>query len=338
MIQVSQMLHESRRHFYLTAALALAASLVAELILDGQTQKPQLKLQTINHLALSVQNTERTVQFYQAVFGMRNVAQSGSAPRLQIGSGPQSISFLQGRPGLAQITLGVAGFDAEDIIKTVQAYGVKRVTTAGHIPMTAWVAKRGDTTEVFVNDPSGLTVQIQDVSYCGGTGPLGERCQAAPMAIQPSKAPARPSTINHIVLMLPEADRSHEFLQELFGMRGGKFVGPGPQWLGFQKSSDGSVSVDHFCFGLENFHPEGAIRRFVEFGLALQEGDPRKEGARTEWGLAGPRRTRGFKRPPSAPGREMPIEVFVSDPDNFEVQVNDVNFCGGDGWLGDKCS
>jgi catechol 2,3-dioxygenase-like lactoylglutathione lyase family enzyme len=318
-------------------AVALIGCLALQLLLRAQSPKPQLKLQTINHLALSVSNTERSLQFYQSVFGLRNVAQPGSTPRLRIGTGPQSISLVSGRPGLSYVTLGVAGFSPDAVIKTLLAYGVKRVAVAGHDPLTAWVTKRGESSEVFVNDPSGLTVQIQDVSYCGGTGLLGERCQAVPIAIQPSKAPARLSTINHVVLVLPDADRSRKFFQEIFGMREGKFVGPGPQWLGFQQSMDGGVGVDHFCFGLENFHPEGAIRRFVEFGLTLQEGDPRKEGARTEWGLAGPNRTRGFKRPPSAPGREMPIEVFVSAPDNFEVQVNDVNFCGGDGWLGDKC-
>lgn len=31
------------------------------------------------------------------------------------------------------------------------------------------------------------------------------------------------------------------------------------------------------------------------------------------------------------------MEVFVTDPDSFTVQVTDVNYCGGYGRLGNKC-
>jgi hypothetical protein len=33
-----------------------------------------------------------------------------------------------------------------------------------------------DTPEITFDDPDGFTVQIQDVSYCGGVGPLGNIC------------------------------------------------------------------------------------------------------------------------------------------------------------------
>jgi hypothetical protein len=36
----------------------------------------------------------------------------------------------------------------------------------------------GRTPEVFLWDPDHIRVQIQDVSYCGGSGPLGSLCSS----------------------------------------------------------------------------------------------------------------------------------------------------------------
>src|SRR5262249_24620919 len=107
------------------------------------------------------------------------------------------------------------------------------------------------------------------------------------------------------------------------------------------KSTDGKNGIDHFCFGMENFDPDGAIRRFVEFGLALQEGDPDPKAAvaTSVYGLAGPLRTRRFKQDRSAPGKEVPFEIFVTDPDRFTIRVTDVNYCPSNwGWVGDGCN
>jgi hypothetical protein len=32
------------------------------------------------------------------------------------------------------------------------------------------------TAELYFNDPDNISIQIQDVSYCGGSGRLGEIC------------------------------------------------------------------------------------------------------------------------------------------------------------------
>jgi hypothetical protein len=36
----------------------------------------------------------------------------------------------------------------------------------------------GGTPELYFTDPDGLAIQIQDVTYCGGGGFLGELCPA----------------------------------------------------------------------------------------------------------------------------------------------------------------
>jgi hypothetical protein len=51
-------------------------------------------------------------------------------------------------------------------------------------PMTHYVSLRmpdrggapGGTPELYFTDPDGLVMQIQDTSYCGGAGHLGNVC------------------------------------------------------------------------------------------------------------------------------------------------------------------
>ncbi len=51
-------------------------------------------------------------------------------------------------------------------------------------PLVSWVRMRsgglggaeGDTPELFFTDPDGIVIQLQDASYCGGAGRLGNVC------------------------------------------------------------------------------------------------------------------------------------------------------------------
>ena len=323
-----------------TACKALTLALCAATLASpsvAQSKKPQVAVKTLNGLALVVTDVGRSVEFYESAFGMRNHAPQGAAPMLEIGTGPSFMTLRQGpTPRLDHIQLGVEGFNAEEVMKTLLAHGVMRSTTASPAPMTAWIVKRGETSELFLNDPNGLKIQLQDVSYCGGSGPLGDKCPRQ-VRIRPANSATRVHTFNHFGVTVSDPPRSRRFFEEVFGMHE-SFIGPGPQWMAMLRSKDGKPDVDHFCMGMENFHPDGAIRRFVEYGLQLQEGNS-DQGVTSVYGLAGALRTRRFKQDRSAPGKEVPIEIFVTDPDKFTVQVNDVNYCPANwGWLGDGCN
>jgi catechol 2,3-dioxygenase-like lactoylglutathione lyase family enzyme len=306
----------------------------------AQTRKPQIAVKLLNGLTLSVSDLPRSLEFYQSLFGMRNYARDGASPILEVGSGPAFLALRQGAgPGLDHITLGAQGFNADEALKTLAAHGVTRSATPSTAPMTAWIVTRGDTQELFLNDPSGLKIQIQDVSYCGGSGRLGDRC-SRPVMLKPNNAAARVHTFNHFAVSVTDQNATRKFFQEVFGMNGST-IGSGPQWMAILKSPDGKNGLDHYCFGMENFHPDGAIRRLVEFGLTLQEGAPPPEAgkATSVYGLSGPLRTRRFTQDRSAPGKEVPLEIFLTDPDQFTVQLNDVNYCPANwGWLGDGCN
>src|SRR5579863_6116466 len=93
---------------------------------SAQSIKPQIQVRTLNHLTLTVRDVSRSLKFYQSLFDMPNYAPQGATPRLQIGSGPQSLGLRDGGPGVPYITLGVEAFNAEQIMKALSAYGVTR--------------------------------------------------------------------------------------------------------------------------------------------------------------------------------------------------------------------
>lgn len=56
------------------------------------------------------------------------------------------------------------GFDADHILEKLTSHG-----------LTGSMRRRGDTKELMFTDPDNIRVQLQDVSYTGGVGPLGNR-------------------------------------------------------------------------------------------------------------------------------------------------------------------
>jgi hypothetical protein len=120
------------------------------------------------------------VAFYQRVFGMRMQYNQGTEadwsrkviPIVGIGKGPQFLAFAASKDGgrIDHFCLGVENFDSADMVKRLAAHGVK-----------ASVRMRADSSppseELTFRDPDNITVQLQDVTYCGGEGKLGERCR-----------------------------------------------------------------------------------------------------------------------------------------------------------------
>jgi hypothetical protein len=51
---------------------------------------------------------------------------------------------------------------------------MKRLAAHGAIAKTR--IRQGETVEILVDAPDGIEIQLQDVSYCGGRGRLGNMC------------------------------------------------------------------------------------------------------------------------------------------------------------------
>ena len=162
--------------------LALSALVVARPAGGAAAQQgaapAPIRVRTMNHVTLSVSDVQRSVEFYQRVLGLPLVTTQGTerdwdapaVPVLGIGDGPQFIALSRGgRPHINHYCLGMEGFDAAEIVARLAEHGIE-----------ARVRMRADSDppaeELMFNDPDGIPVQIQDVSYCGGSGKLGDLC------------------------------------------------------------------------------------------------------------------------------------------------------------------
>jgi hypothetical protein len=84
--------------------------------------------------------------------------------------------------------LSLQNFNLEQIQKALESYGIKpRESQTGAVPpLRPYVSLRMEnrggakegTPELYFTDPDGIPIQLQDVSYCGGGGYLGNTCPA----------------------------------------------------------------------------------------------------------------------------------------------------------------
>ncbi len=143
---------------------------------------PPIPVRTLNHIKHYVSDLPNALEWYQRLTDMPVVAyqEPEAGPRtaghegppnpvLRVGSGPQHLALIEGAGPEAfrpHVGLGVAGFDPDAVMARLAAHGV-----------TARMRMRGGVTkEVLVDAPDGVRIQLQDVSYCGGGGVLGNAC------------------------------------------------------------------------------------------------------------------------------------------------------------------
>ena len=140
----------SRRQ--LVVGLAAAASL------PTSAQAPStLQAVSLNHVTLSVSDVERSRQFYEKLFGMRVV--SKQAGGINVGAGPDSFVGLfriNGAPGINHFCLSAENFQLDAAVKALDQQGVK-----------SRVRDRDGVKELYLQDPDGITVQVQEKRYRG---------------------------------------------------------------------------------------------------------------------------------------------------------------------------
>ncbi|HSC14427.1 MAG TPA: VOC family protein [Gammaproteobacteria bacterium] len=144
------------------AALAAAPSI-------ARAQTPALAAATLNHASLIVSDLDRSVAFYQRTFGLpvKSTQQGG----VNLAVGDAFLGIYQGganaMPHINHICFGIPNFDPAATVAALEAQG-----------LPAESRPRDGVTQVYTADPDNLRVQLQDVSFCGGVGPLGNECRA----------------------------------------------------------------------------------------------------------------------------------------------------------------
>ena len=154
-------------------------------------QTDSLALRDFNHFTIFVTDQERTRALYQRLFGMPVDTYQGALPVLRVGSGRAFLAVTDGGGGVQDAFIhhacfSVDDFDVDRILDVLDGYGVTpRGDTPGLVaPLRSYVTMRmpdrggapGGTPELYVTDPDGILIQLQDARYCGGNGYLGDEC------------------------------------------------------------------------------------------------------------------------------------------------------------------
>ena len=310
----------------------------------AQAGRSALAVRALNHIAIAVSDKQRSMEFYQGLFGWPIQHTQGSTTGMRIGAGPQYITMSQGKPGFGHLCITVEGFDVDRITQVLSRHGVSRTENSDAGPMKAWVRMRteanggakGGTPEFYVNDPDGLRLQIQDLRYCGGPGILGEGCPSLP----PRKSVLVVRDFQSFTLSVSNQERSAAFYQALFGMavkgRHGTAqmlgLGSGPQRLVIDGSGAAGATprIEHPCLVMDGFDPDEVQKALSSFGVK-----PRGDVTGTPGPLMSWVRMRG-EEPGGAIGGTP--ELFFTDPDGLVIQLQDTSYCGGAGRLGNMCA
>ena len=157
----------TRRDLLGVLAVLVAAPGAASVAGAAQTAAPVGAVKSMNHISIFVPSVQKSMEFYQRVFGLPLLTKQDPGMNLSTGAGFLGIYPAQAGAttgSINHICFGMEHFDADAMVKKLADRGVK-----------ASIRLRGDTKELYFTDPDGIRVQLQDVKYKGGTGPLGDQ-------------------------------------------------------------------------------------------------------------------------------------------------------------------
>lgn len=342
----------SRRHLLLSLPALMPLRLLAQRAVET------IRVRGINHVTLAVSDVTRSVDFYQGLFGMPVISRQGSATNLQIGAGPQFLGVSaagSGPPRIDHLCLGVEDFNVERVTRILAQHGVTSADDAGGGlsggPMRMRVRVRGPdaggakegTRELYVGDPNGFVIQLQDRRYCGGAGPLGNVCPTTPSP--PRRGLLAVRGWNHCTNGVSDPASSRKFVQDVFGLRIQAYqgatapvfgIGDSVEFLMFNTGGAGRGSgavpragINHLCMTMENFRPEAVIKALESYGIKPRGDSPGGPGPLVHYIT--------LRREDRGGAKEGTPELYFTDPDGLLIQLQEVSYCGGSGVLGNMC-
>lgn len=332
------------RRMFIGAIVALAAGPRA----FAKKRPEPVRAVSLNHSVLSVSDPERSVEWFQGLFGMPKVAKYEDSTILRVGNGPQFLSILNkksDKTGIVRFAIGVEEFDPDQFADRLRSLGYAEAGSPG--PGTFAVTERGSknggakggTKEVMIGDPDGLLIHIVDISYSRGAGRLGNESPASSHA---GEGLIQLRELNHCTLGISDAEKSKAFYQSIFKMPIEAYQGASAVYrIGrygsivlFPLSSDPAAAglpplIDHTCYAVEDYNFNVVRNSLSGYGL---------EDLGDTFRAKGPLQHYYTSRRPDRGGEPRgSFEIYFTDPDGSVFQLQDYNYCGGGGTNGEIC-
>jgi len=318
-----------RRKFVLNGSVALAGLAPA----NAQAAGSALVTRRLNNVMIAVSDFDKSVDFYQKLFGAASI--DGDFAIIRVGGGPHFLGLTQvkdgGPPGFLSFGLTVDNFDPSGIAKSLNTVNIR-----------CEVTNRAGTPELWIYDPDNIKVQLQQISYGHGSGPSGA---ILPPASSKDKPAFNLKSISHVTLTNSNGSRSLDFYTRMFhwpvqskqAQSWCFSIGDGLDCVVFNVAANNpnaKAGINHACFTIPAFDPNTVMGILTDHGL-----EPIEYGNSA---LIRPLtcRTRFRQRANNGggPGHWLgTAELYFNDPDNITMQIQDISYCGGSGLQGEVC-
>lgn len=200
------------------------------------------RFSALDHLALTVDDTEKSVHFYTRVFG-NTVLKEKTNPRHYVKLGPNYVAMAPPGQGQASQVInhfcpGMVNFDLAATKRALDKMGIQYREATG--------------VGLFVPDPDGTLVQLWTENSWSH---LGETAKAAAIPSQ-GEPLLRPTGIDHILVNVSNVEKSTAFYERILGPiinpasrpRRTWFSGGGGNRVGLALVGPGQkLGVDHYC-------------------------------------------------------------------------------------------
>ena len=334
--------------------LSLPALSVARAVFAQSGTK--FKIRALNHMTIAVTDPKRTIDFYQTLFGMPIQAHQGPGTTvLRIGPGPQFMAV--GSVGAGQ-SPSITHYCVTDR-RLQRRPRLESARRARHHEGRRQRADEGPRADARSRsrrregrNPGNLRHRsgwhrrpASGSEYGGGAGVLGDVLKVEP---SPKKGLIALEDLSHFTISEKDSTQSNKFYQDLFGMGFRSYQGPtaptlaigsGVQFVMFTGGGGGAragappapprpATIGHASFSMKNFNVETVQKALESVGIKPRQGN----------GPAGPMQHYVSMRMENRGGaKEGTPELYFTDPDGLLMQIQDVSYCGGGGYLGNVC-
>jgi catechol 2,3-dioxygenase-like lactoylglutathione lyase family enzyme len=256
-----------------TSALCTRREALATLTAAAFATRPAVaadasfRFSALDHLALTVDDTEKSVHFYSRVFG-NTVMKEKTNPRHYVKLGPNYVAMApagQGQPSqtINHFGLGIVNFEIAATKRALDQVGVQYREATG--------------VGLFVPDPDGTLVQLWTENSWSH---LDET--AVPASIPSQGDPLlRPTGIDHILVNVSNVEKSTVFYEKILGPivnpasrpRRTWFSGGGGNRVGLALAGPGQKpGIDHYCLTAP-FDRASLTEAVVAAGAKIIQGD-----------------------------------------------------------------